>query len=374
MIGTELFIVEITGIFGAGYLPGLLRPLARILREDYRLRANDGLRDIVTRFVVDHQVARFDDEGRERRTAQLINKTDDPDSLSEMEWAELIEELRSSDLRFLASLQAYPKAIDVVFRRGGRLHDFAILHRAPARIPEIARDSRTTPRVQVFLHASLAATQQTFADPYVQRMITQNPGVYNTTPERAIEQQEMWRARVSNFAYCLERRSATTLEFAHQIIDELLPIMRAFRFQLEAASQPLELFLSYASEDSQDAELLSSALSKRGIRLWYDKADVKIGDSLTAKISEGLVLARHGAILLSKAYLEKPWSTWAKREFQGCLARATHSERFLLPIWWGVTLQDIVAKVPMLADIAAIDGANRKIEDVADRLAQAIRT
>lgn len=51
---------------------------------------------------------------------------------------------------------------------------------------------------------------------------------------------------------------------------------------------PGKVFISHASDDKPFVDRLATDLSKRGVLLWYDKFDLRIGDSVPGKINEGL--------------------------------------------------------------------------------------
>jgi hypothetical protein len=53
---------------------------------------------------------------------------------------------------------------------------------------------------------------------------------------------------------------------------------------------------------------LSAALRQAGVRVWLDAQELRVGDSLSAKIDEGLSKSRFGAIVLSPAFFTKHWS------------------------------------------------------------------
>ena len=42
-------------------------------------------------------------------------------------------------------------------------------------------------------------------------------------------------------------------------------------------------------------------------RVWLDEAEIDIGDSLIAKIDEGMKLSRYIAVVLSKKSIDAPW-------------------------------------------------------------------
>lgn len=373
MLSANLFVVEMTGIFGAGYLPGLFQPLTRLLRDDYQILDQKTPRCIVTRFHVDDLAARAEDPGKERRATELINRANKADTMAEADRGELFALLRDADQRFLADLTAYPKAVDIAFRRGGRLQDHILLYREPHQVDRIGRDSRTAPKLQVFLRATLDTVRETYSNPYIQQLIQQNPGVYNDTPEEAFNQQEIWHGRVRHFTHQIDRTYGTATEFARQIIDDLVPILRGFRVRLQSSPPLVDLFLSYASEDQEVARNLADALQRHGVRLWYDRLNVKVGDSIAEKLQEGLALAKHGAVILSPRYLERPWGSWAKRELEGFFVRAVDRKRFILPIWLGVTRNEVAKFMPSLAGIHAIDASTLSVQDVAVELAAAVK-
>jgi hypothetical protein len=79
------------------------------------------------------------------------------------------------------------------------------------------------------------------------------------------------------------------------------------------------LFLSHASEDKAAvAKPLFPALTRKGVSVWYDVAVLKLGDSLGAKIDEGLAKCRYGLVILSPKFFAKHWP---KRELDGLVAR-----------------------------------------------------
>ncbi|MFM7790885.1 MAG: TIR domain-containing protein, partial [Microcystis panniformis] len=50
-----------------------------------------------------------------------------------------------------------------------------------------------------------------------------------------------------------------------------------------------DVFICHASEDKLlIVEPLVSCLEKADITFWYDRAEIKWGDSITAKVNEGL--------------------------------------------------------------------------------------
>lgn len=68
-----------------------------------------------------------------------------------------------------------------------------------------------------------------------------------------------------------------------------------------------KVFLSHASKDKPFVDRLASDLEKHSIPVWYDKFDLKIGESVPGKINEGIADAQYFAIVLSPAAINSKW-------------------------------------------------------------------
>lgn len=78
-----------------------------------------------------------------------------------------------------------------------------------------------------------------------------------------------------------------------------------------------DVFISYFLKDRAWVRSLVKALQDRGIRVWYDEAEVRPGDSLLDRIHEGLNKS-HDIIFLIDAGTSK--SNWAAAELGAALA------------------------------------------------------
>ena len=73
------------------------------------------------------------------------------------------------------------------------------------------------------------------------------------------------------------------------------------------------VFLSHSSEDKVFAKEIAWELKKKGIKVWLDEAEIKIGDSLIEKISEGIENFDYLAVVLSPASVN---SRWVRKELE----------------------------------------------------------
>jgi len=120
---------------------------------------------------------------------------------------------------------------------------------------------------------------------------------------------------------------------------------------LDAETLP-DLFISHASEDKDSfVRPLAGRLVESGFKVWYDEFDLRIGDSLSESIDYGLASATAGLVVISKAFMAKPWP---RRELRGLTARQLDHSSRLMPLWHGVELEDVIQFSPPLADIKAL--------------------
>ncbi|MCP5125585.1 MAG: toll/interleukin-1 receptor domain-containing protein [Gammaproteobacteria bacterium] len=118
-----------------------------------------------------------------------------------------------------------------------------------------------------------------------------------------------------------------------------------------------DLFISHASKDKEAiTRPLYEALKARGLSVWFDEAELTLGDSLRRKIDNGLARCRFGIVILSPRFLEKEWP---QRELDGLVARETDSgQKALLPVWHDLDKQMLLRYSPALADRLAADTHN----------------
>jgi len=117
-----------------------------------------------------------------------------------------------------------------------------------------------------------------------------------------------------------------------------------------------DVFISHASEDKESVALpLHNRLKAAGLRVWIDRFELKIGDSLREKIDEGLAGSRYGVVVLSPSFLAKRWPA---QELNGLFAREEAGRKVLLPVWHELTKERLAHTSPMLADRVAGCTAN----------------
>ena len=136
----------------------------------------------------------------------------------------------------------------------------------------------------------------------------------------------------------------------------------------EASAQQWDAFISHASEDKAGLVAdLAKELSSRGLRIWYDDEVLQVGDSVRAAIDHGLAASEFGIVVISHAYMRKDWT---KRELDGILALERGKKR-LLPVWHGVSYEDVVSYSPTVAGRYAVR-SSIGVQVVADALCRSM--
>jgi hypothetical protein len=91
------------------------------------------------------------------------------------------------------------------------------------------------------------------------------------------------------------------------------------------------IFLSHTSDDKPFVRQLRKDLIDRGVpRVWIDEAEIEIGDSLIAKIEEGIKSTRYIGVVLSSKSITAPW---VKKELDIAMTREiAGGEVIVLPL------------------------------------------
>lgn len=112
-----------------------------------------------------------------------------------------------------------------------------------------------------------------------------------------------------------------------------------------------QVFLCHASENKVDIVLpIAKALDAAGITYWLDEAEITWGESLTARVNEGLAISRFTIVVLSESFTGK---NWPEREMNAVLnMEASTGEVRVLPLLVGdkQTIDEIMHRYPLLND------------------------
>lgn len=128
-----------------------------------------------------------------------------------------------------------------------------------------------------------------------------------------------------------------------------------------------DAFICHDSRDKAEfVDPLVHALSRKLVRVWYDKYSLRVGESLIEAIDEGLKVCRFGIIVVSESFISR--RPWPAREYRSLETRElAEGRKVILPIRLGVTSDQVRSYSLALADKVALN-ARDGIEETAQQI------
>ena len=130
-----------------------------------------------------------------------------------------------------------------------------------------------------------------------------------------------------------------------------------------------DIFVSYTREDSGFARRLVEALRSRNISVWYDRGELRLGDTVLRHIEDGLENSDFFLLLLSPEYLKKPWS-----QFETGVALGRRGKSHILPVFLKhIDRAELARFAPLVVDTAGIDADKHSLEEIATMISDAVK-
>lgn len=147
----------------------------------------------------------------------------------------------------------------------------------------------------------------------------------------------------------------TTLQAHAKTIGHELQI-RESTYEKERTLQ--ETPLAFISHDSRDKDLIARPialnLQRKVCPVWYDEYSLALGANLRESIERGLKECKKCVLILSPNFLSN--RGWGKKEFESIFTREIIEDSALvLPIWCGVTKEQVYDYSPSLLNVKGID-------------------
>lgn len=133
-----------------------------------------------------------------------------------------------------------------------------------------------------------------------------------------------------------------------------------------------DVFISHATEDKGEfVRPLARALRDRGLQVWFDEFELRVGQSIRRSIDHGLASSRFGVVVLSPYFFSKNWSQY---ELDGLVSREMTGEQILLPIWHRLSKEDLLSYSPSLADKYALSTTDLTSDEIANQIAAVVQS
>ncbi len=131
-------------------------------------------------------------------------------------------------------------------------------------------------------------------------------------------------------------------------------LFRRLKFWRDRHRAPLwDVFVSHASEDKQSlAAPIATFLRRAGFSVWLDQFTLKAGDNFLQRIDHGLRESACGLLIISPRYVEK---TFTNYEIERLLATERRRGIKIIPLRFGIPVEDIVLRYPALTSRLILD-------------------
>lgn len=129
-----------------------------------------------------------------------------------------------------------------------------------------------------------------------------------------------------------------------------------------------DVFICHASADKLSlARPLNAALIARGLSVWYDEAEIGLGENIVNALQRGLASSRYVAALITPAFLEGQ-GHHRREELNAALSmQINRGTTVVIPIVAGVDHARLEQELPFVA-ARRYDSLARGVEQVADSL------
>ncbi len=186
-------------------------------------------------------------------------------------------------------------------------------------------------------------------------------------PERVIQAMEQDLARMSELADLLKDVEPADVLWA--VIPNPKPVESISTEEETEPEVSWDVFISHATEDKEPfVRSLAEALREAGLRVWYDRFTLKVGDRLRRSIDHGLARSRFGVVVLSPYFFAKEWP---QLELDGLAGREIAGRKVILPVWHNIDAEEVRKFSPTLADRVAVK-SSVGLENVVKELLDAI--
>lgn len=183
------------------------------------------------------------------------------------------------------------------------------------------------------------------------------------------EQQENKKRdnEIKNMRLAYENRIEELTRKAIEPVYENKEIVR------QDSAEVYDVFVSHAWEDKEGfVDEFVAELEKLNIKVWYDKQRIKWGDSMRARIDEGLKKSKFGIAVISPDYIADG-KYWTKAELDGLFQLESVNGKMLLPIWHNITKQQVIDYSSIIASKLAMTTTSMTAKEIAEEMKKLLK-
>ncbi|ETX04245.1 toll/interleukin-1 receptor domain-containing protein [Candidatus Entotheonella palauensis] len=129
-----------------------------------------------------------------------------------------------------------------------------------------------------------------------------------------------------------------------------------------------DVFVSYTASEIAFVKTLVLKLADRGLSVWFDQGQLRLGDSVLRSLEDGLEHSNYFLLIISPSFFQGPWT-----QFEAGVALSRVGKDHILPVYRGIDPDAIKSHAPLLADRVAISADQHSIDEIADMVVEIIQ-
>jgi len=152
-----------------------------------------------------------------------------------------------------------------------------------------------------------------------------------------------------------ESPSPQATERALQGLNDDPQVAEALQDNQADLSDRFDVFIAHATAEKEAfVRPFAEALAESEVCVWYDEYNLRAGDSLRGAIDRALAQIPCAITVLSPEYF---LGSWTRYELDGLIVSELASQKKIVPIWHGVTKEEVLRFSPPMANKLAWDTA-----------------
>jgi hypothetical protein len=232
-----------------------------------------------------------------------------------------------------------------------------------SRVRTLASELERLQKAHVSAEKSLAANEKKAAD------LTKKVDALEAAEQKRAATAQAQQQRKT--AQQLKRVEGRTIE----ISDRMAVVENALLKRVHDAivADPVErehdVFLSHTSlpADVEVSDELYRELTARGLDVWYDGAELRLGESLVRQIDRGIAKSKCGVILITDGFLKG--RAWTEQE----MSALVNTGRRVIPVLDGVSFGALGKYSPILAERVGLDTERFGMGEIAEQIAATVQ-
>lgn len=185
--------------------------------------------------------------------------------------------------------------------------------KTPTRQASLAREIEALERQKLSAEQKVAAREKTIGD--LSTKVFRDEVRERENAARKQRRMEVERTqRTLAMEEALSHAAGQVQDLSERVVDLEDSLIERVRGDVQADVLPRQhdVFLSHASADRDFASLLYQELAGRDLDVWFDQAELRLGESVMRQIDRGIADSRCGVLLITDAFLGGRF--WTERE------------------------------------------------------------